>query len=158
MAYTTNSNTLTLSFRDVRNDLRTRRIELGGLVVVTDDDAVNFSSVSKSVVRRYVQGNEQIDAALVAEADSEVADTLRLYFLLPDDSKWHLDVVDPHDELFLSTTGPGANIVKDKADLIVGGPPTPGYYLGVIIDNVLAGTYLISDGETPTAYLYGERI
>jgi hypothetical protein len=158
MAYTTNKNELVLSFRDIRQELRTKRIELGGLVVVTDDDATEFNGVSKSVVRRYVQQNEQIDTSLVADADSEVNDTLRLNFLLPNDSKWHLDIPDPHDELFLSTTGPGANIVKDKAVLAAAVSPEPEYYLNVIIDKVLAGSILISDGETPTAYLDGERI
>ena len=158
MAYTTNKNEMVLSYLDILQASRTQRVELGGLVVITDDDAVEWDGVSKSVVRRYVQQNEQIDAALSPDADSEVSDTLRLRFLLPDDSTWHLDVPDPHDELFLSTTGPGANIVKDKADLAAAVSPAPEFYLNAIIDKVLAGSILISDGEQPTAYLSGERI
>lgn len=158
MAYTTNKNTMVLSFRDIRNENRFREIELGGLVVVTDDDALDFDGCSKSVVRRYVQKNEQIDNGLTPDADSEVNDTLRLFFLLTDDTKWHIDIVDPADELFLSTTGPGANIVKDKSVLAAAVSPAPEYYLNNIIDKVLAGSILISDGETPTAYLEGMRI
>ena len=158
MAYTTANNFLSMRFRDVRNQLRTRIIELGGLVVVTDDDAIEWDGVSKSVVRGYVQQNKQIDAALSADADSEVTDTARLYFLLPDDTTGHLDIVDPHDELFLSTTGPNANVIKDKATLVAAVSPAPEFYLNSIIDKVLAGSILISDGEQPTTYLRGERI
>jgi hypothetical protein len=149
---------MVLSYRDIRNESRFREIELGGLVVITDDDAADFDGCSKSVVRRYVQKNEQIDASLTPDADSEVNDTVRLYFLMPDDTKYHLDVVDPHDEIFLSTTGPGANIVKDKADLAAAVSPDPEYFLNNIIDKVLAGSILISDGEQPTAYLEGKRL
>lgn len=158
MAYTTVENKLALRFRDVRNQLRRKTIELGGLVVVTDDDAVEWDGVSKSVVRGYVQQNKQIDQSLMADADSEVNDDARLYFLMADDTQGHLDIPDPHDELFLSTTGPNANIIKDKADLAVAVSPAPEYYLNSIIDKVLAGSILISDGEQPVAYLKGERI
>jgi hypothetical protein len=148
---------MVLTFRDVRGDTRNRRIELGGLVVITDDDATEFHNASKSAVVAYVQQNEQSDEALVGDADSEVSDTLRLYFRIDAKKTAHLDIPDPHDELFLSTTGPGANILKDKADLDldVGGP---GEAVGSIIDKVLAGSILISDGETPASYLYGERL
>ncbi len=156
MAYTTAHNFLTLKFRDVRNVLRNRTIELGGLVVVTDDDATEWDTVSKSIVRGYYNKNQQIDNALVAAADSEVKDTARLYFLLPDDTTGHLDIVDPVDDLFLSTTGPGANIIIEYADMAGGSPSQVA--LQTIIDKVLSGSILIDDGETPTTYLYGERI
>jgi len=157
VAYTTLRNFMALTFRDVRGDTRIRRVELGGLVVITDDDAADFHNASKSAVVAYVQQNEQSDEALSPDADSEVADTLRLYFRIDAKKTAHLDIPDPHDELFLSTTGPGANILKDKADLdldVAG----PGEAVGNIIDKVLAGSILISDGETPASYLYGERL
>ena len=60
MAYTTAHNFLTMKFRDIRDDLRNRTIELGGLVVVTDDDAKEWDDVSKSVVRGYFNKNQQV--------------------------------------------------------------------------------------------------
>ena len=157
MAYTTIKNTLTLNMVDVRENKRVRIVELGGLVVVTDDDANLFNAASKSAVDRYVQNNYQRDPAVTADADSEVRDTLRLYFKMDDISTAHFDVPDPHDEVFLSTTGPGANILKDRDDLAldVGGP---GEAVDTIIQNVLDGDYLISDGETPESFLSGERV
>lgn len=157
MAYTTLRNYLDLTFRDVRDNERRRRIELGGLVVITDDDALDFHNASKSAVVAYTQQNQQSDEALVGDADSEVGDTLRLFFRMDALQTYHLDIPDPHDELFLSTTGPGANILKDYADLAldVGGP---GEAVTNIIDKALAGSILISDGETPASFLYGERL
>jgi len=156
MAYGTTGNYLVLNFRDQRNDPRRKEYELGGLVVVTDDDAKLFSDVSKSVVRSYNNRNKQVDNGLTPDADSEVADTMRLYFLMPDDTKYHLDIVDPKDALFLAATGAGSNIVKDRAVLAVGSPEE--IALDSIIGKVMDGTYLISDGETPVAYVGGERI
>lgn len=165
MAYTTSKNMLTLIFRDVREQERVRVVELGGLVVVTDDNAAEMDLVSKSAVPRYVQQNYQRDAALSADAQSEVRDTLRLYFRLPDGDKGHFDIVDPKDTLFLSTTGAGANIPVDKSTMDaadpVGNPGSPAEELdalGNIIDSILSGEYLISDGEQPEAYLGGERV
>jgi hypothetical protein len=158
MAYTTNKNYIRMTFTDVREQKRNKTVELGGAVIVTDDDAADFDQVSKSAVRKYVQQNEQMDGALSPDADSEVRDTIRLYFKLTDDSKAHLDIPDPHDELFLSTTGPDAMIVKTYAVLAAAIDPAPEKALADIIDKVLAGTYLISDGETPTTYLSGERV
>lgn len=157
MAFTTLKNFLTMTFRDDSGVERVRKVELGGLVVVTDDNANDFHNASKSAVVKYVQNNVQHDAALTPDADSEVRDTLRLYFRMPDESIYHLDIPDPHDEVFLATSGAGENILKLKADLAldVGGP---GEAVSNIIDDVLAGEYLISDGEQPTAYLEGERV
>lgn len=157
MAYTTIKNTLVLSMVDVRENTRTRILELGGLVVATDDDATLFNNASKSAVDKYVQNNYQRDPAITPDADSEVRDTLRLYFKMADTSTYHFDIPDPHDEVFLSATGPGANILKDRADLALdlGGP---GEAVDGIIANVLNGDYLISDGETPIAFLSGERV
>lgn len=157
MAFTTLKNYLTMTFRDAREQERTRVVELGGLVVVTDDNANDFHNASKSAVVKYVQNNVQHDDTLTADADSEVRDTLRLYFRMPSQEIYHLDIPDPHDEVFLATSGPGANILKEKADLAldVGGP---GEAVSNIIDDALAGEYLISDGETPDSYLSGERV
>jgi hypothetical protein len=146
-----------LTFRDVRGNERRRTIELGGLVVVTDDNANDFHNASKSAVVSYVQKNLQSDEALAGDADSEVRDTLRLYFRIDAAHIAHLDIPDPHDELFLSTTGPGANVLKDRTDLAldVGGP---GEAVDSIITDTLAGEILISDGEQPAEFLYGERV
>lgn len=157
MAYSTAKNTLVLGFRDERQDLRTRTIELGGLVVVTDDDATEWSAISKSIVRTYSANNKQVDQSLSAAADSEVADTARLYFLLADDTKAHLDIVDPMDSLFLAETGAGANVVKPYATLAAE-VTAEAVALVSIIDKVLAGSILISDGETPVSYVDGLRI
>jgi len=156
MAYTTSGNFLVMGFRDIRENQRSRTIELGGLVVVTDDDAAEWTAVSKSVVRTYAAQNKQVDQALTADADSEVKDTARLYFLMPDDTKGHLDIVDPVDYLFLSTAGPGANVVIDYGDMATSG--AAGVALKSIIDKCLAGSILISDGEQPVSYLEGLRI
>lgn len=158
MAYTTIKNVLSLEFRDIRENTRQRRVELGGLVVVTDDDATFHDAASKSAVRKYVQNNYQMDDGVTPDADSEVRDTLRLYFLMDDDTEYHYDIPDPHDELFLSATGPGANVLRDYEDLAQDVSPTPGWGVTNIIDNILAGEYLISDGEQPASFLSGERV
>lgn len=157
MAYTTLKNVLDLTFRDVRDNDRRRSIELGGLVVVTDDDATDFHRASKSAVVSYVQKNVQSDEALAGDADSEVRDTLRLYFRIDAAHTAHLDIPDPHDELFLSTTGPGANVLKDYADLALD-VAGPGEAVVNIIDKCIAGSILISDGEQASEFLYGERV
>ena len=157
MAYTTIKNTLVMTFRDVREDTRQRTVELGGLVVVTDDDANLFNAASKSVVAVYFSVNKQGDNALAPDADSEVrTDTLRLYFRSADQDIIHLDIPDPHDEVFLSTTGPGANILKDRSALALGGPAEVA--VDGIIQKALDGDYLMSDGEAADVYLYGERV
>ena len=157
MAFTTLKNFLTMTFRDARDNERVRVVELGGLVVVTDDNANDFHNASKSAVIKYVQNNVQNDPALTADADSEVRDTLRLYFRMPDEGVYHMDIPDPHDEVFLAASGPGANILKERAELVldIGGP---GEAVDSIIADALAGEYLISDGEQPTGFLYGERV
>lgn len=158
MAYTTINNFLTVDYTDVRENSRQRRIELGGLVIITDTEADAMHDASKSAVRKYWQSNVQMDDALTPDADSEVRDTLRLYLKLPDDSVGHFDIPDPHDEVFLSTTGPGANILKDYATLAAALAGTPEKAVADIIDLLLAGTFLISDGETAQTFLSGERV
>ena len=158
MAYTTLRNYLDLTFRDIRDNERRRTIELGGLVVVTDDNATAFHNASKSAVVSYVQKNVQSDEALVGDADSEVRDTLRLYFRIDAQKTAHLDIPDPHDEIFLATTGPGANVAKDYAVLFAASPGTPEKAVADIIDDVLSGEILISDGEEAASYLSGERV
>ena len=158
MAYTTLKNYATFTFRDVRDNVRTRQVELGGLVILTDDNANDLHNASKSAVIKYVQNNVQSDDALAPDADSEVSDTARLYFELPDLEKGHFDIPDPHDEIFLATAGAGANIVKEYAVLAAAVAGTPEKAVANIIDDVLAGEILISDGEQPTRYLEGERV
>lgn len=157
MAYTTAKNTLVLGFRDERQQLRNRTIELGGLVVITDDDATEWSAISKSIVRTYKAGNKQVDQSLVAAVGSEVKDTARLFFLLDDDTQAHLDIVDPMDSLFLATSGAGALVVKPYDTLAAEVTPEA-VALVSIIDKVLAGSILISDGEQPVSYVDGARI
>jgi hypothetical protein len=159
MPYTTYKNTLTLRMRDERDTERTRIVTLGGLVVVTDDDANLFNAASKSFVASYVQNNYQKDDALAPEADSEVRDTLRLYFRMPNEDTAFFDIPDPHDDLFLDTVGAGANILKSKTALDAAVDGTPEDAVGQIIDHVLAGEYLIDNqGVAAEAYLEGERI
>lgn len=158
MAYTTLKNYINLTFRDVRENERIRTIELGGLVIWTDDDAILFNNASKSGVRKYASVNVQSDAGVDGDADSEVRDTLRLYFRMPSEEVYHLDIPDPHDELFLSATGPAANILKDYADLFAAVAGTPEKAVASIIDKALAGDILISDGETAATFLHGERV
>jgi len=158
MPYLKTGNFVTFHYRDERNDLRNRTVELGGLVVVTDDDAEEWSAVSKSCVRGYSYRNDQVDQSKVADPGSEVKDTLRLYFLMEDDSRGHLDIVDPQDSLFIAPTGAGANILKTRDELVAGGPGSPGAYLDIIIAKCLGGQILISDGETPVTFLEGVRL
>lgn len=158
MAYTTIKNLLTMTFRDIRNDERRRTVQLGGLVIVTDDDANLFNAASKSIVAKYDQSNIQGDDSLVPDADSEVrTDTLRLFFRSAGDQETiHLDVPDPHDEVFLATSGAGANILKERADLLLAG--AAGVAVDGIIQKALDGDYLMSDGELAGEYLFGERV
>jgi hypothetical protein len=158
MAYTVAQSFLVMEWTDEREDSRLRIVEKDVANTIINADVVEFDTVSKSALKRWYVRDVQFDAALAGAADSEVSDTLRLFFDMGVSGTYHADIPDPHDDLFLSTTGPGANIVKDKADLAAGGVGTPELALSDIIDKFLAGDYLISDGETPVAYLYGERI
>jgi hypothetical protein len=157
MAFTTVQNRITFTYRDVRGDKRNRVIETGGVNLFTDDDAILHDLVSKSAVIAYQATNKQVDMENVGDADSEVKDTLRLYFLMPDATIGHYDIVDPHDILFLSDTGEGANILRSQAQLTAVGL-VPGVSLVAIIAQILAGDILISDGETPVEFLEGARL
>ena len=157
MAYTVKNRKMLLQYRDVRNNVRNREIEISGSNLLTDDDAVDFHNVSKSALLGYWEKTQQLDMSQTADADSEVKDTARLYFLMDDNTQAHFDIVDPHDDCFISTTGEGANIVKEYDDMasVLGGPDEA---LKEIIDRILGGDILISDGETPVAYLRGVRL
>lgn len=157
MAYTVKKREMLLQFRDVRNNVRNRTIEISGANVIMDDDATDWNAVSKSALLGYWEKIQQLDMGKTPDADSEVKDTCRLYFLLDDNTQAYFDIPDPKDELFLSTTGAGANIVKEYDDMasILGNPAEN---LKEIIDRIMSGDILISDGETPVAYLRGVRL
>lgn len=154
--WTVSDREITFKYLDERNVERNRTIEISGANILTDDDAADFNTVSKSAVVSYTEKTKQVDAALVGDAGSEVGDTTRLSFRLPDMTKAHFDIVDMKDELFIATTGAGANIVKEYGDLDILVPVENA--LKDIIDRVLGGDILISDGETPIAYLEGFRL
>lgn len=158
MAYGSIKNFLSLTYRDERQDERNRRVELGPAVVITETDVLRWHNVSKSAVAKFVQQNVQSDPGLSPQVGSEKRDTMRLYFRMGDESIGHLDIPDPVDDLFLATSGPNANTVIDKADMDAALAGTPEDELGEIIDGVLAGTYRIKGGQTPSAYLRGERV
>ena len=158
MAYDDDRNYVNLAFQDVRNTKRNRKVQMVAGTALSDANALLFHVASKSKMAKFWQGQIQIDDALTADADSEVGDTLRLYFELTGERTGHFDIVDPNDDLFLDTSGPNANIAITKASMDAGDPGTPEDALGQIIDLILAGTLLISDSETPTAYLKGERL
>jgi len=156
MAFTVVEDRITFTYRDVRDDTRNRVIEVStGLF--TDAHAELHDAVSKSGLMTYQSTAKQVDLANVGDADSEVKDTLRLYFLMDDTTKAHYDIIDPHDSLFLDTTGEGANILRSTAQLVaVGG--AAGIALDAIITLIMTGVILISDGETPIQFLEGKRI
>lgn len=159
MAYTALQNFLVVTYTDIRGDTRNRRIETDPTLVVTDPIVGLLDDVSKCALKRYSLGLNQADDALTPDADSEKADTARLYFDLDGlGKKGHFDIVDAHDDLFLATSGPNANIIKDYATLDAATAGTPEKALASIIDALLAGTFTISDGETPAAYLNGVRL
>lgn len=159
MAYTALQNFLTITYTDIRGNTRNRRIETDPALVVTDPIVGKLDDVSKSALKRYTLGLNQADDALTPDADSEKADTARLYFDLDGlGKKGHFDIVDPHDDLFLSTAGPNANVIKDYATLFAAVAGTPEKSLADIIDALLAGSMTISDGETPASYLNGVRL
>lgn len=156
MAFTVVENRVTLTHRDVRDDTRNRVIEVAS-GLFTDVEAELHNAVSKSKILAYQATTKQVDLANTPDADSEVKDTLRLYFLMDDATKAHYDIVDPADSLFLDTTGEGANILRSVPQLLaVGG--APGVALDGIIALIMAGAILISDGETPVQFLEGKRI
>ena len=156
MAWTVANRELTFRFTDARGDSRNRVVEIGAGNLLTDDDAGDMNGVSKSVVLSYIEGIRQVDINLTPDSDSEVKDACRLAFLLDDNTRAHFDIVDPKDELFLTLVGAGANIVIAYDDLDILDPPQ--LALKDIIDRVLSGDMLISDGETPVAYIEGFRL
>lgn len=158
MAYSVVKELVSLVFRDERDEQRGRVIEFASPVVTLEDDMVLFNTVSNSIVASFSHTDKQTDPALSPAAGSEVRDTARLYFRLASQDRAHFDIVDPHIDLFIGATGTGATIIKDKATLAAGAVGSPELALNEIIDHVLAGDYLISDGETPEAYLEGRRV
>ena len=156
MAWTVVEDSISMQYRDYRDDTRNRTVEVAtGLF--TDAEVALHDAVSKSVVLAYTVKAKQVDLGGVADADSEVKDTLRLYFLLDDATKAHYDIVDPKDSLFLDTSGEGANILRSVPQLTaVGG--APGAALVSIIALIMSGAIKISDGETPVQFLEGKRL
>lgn len=156
MAYTVEDRKLSITFRDARNNTRKRTIEISAANIIVDDDITNMHEVSKSTVRSYWEDVKQVDMSKNPDADSEVEDTARLYFLMPNDTQSYFDIVDPKDGLFKSGSGKGANEVIEYGDLnILDGAENS---LKFLIDDILNGNILISDGETPHSYLHGVRL
>ena len=156
MAFTVKDRQLVITYRDIRNNTRRRVIEIDTSNLIVDDDAINMNEVSKSTVRSYWEEEKQVDMGNSADADSEVKDTARLYFLMENDTQSYFDIVDPKDDLFVSVDGKLAMDVKAYDDLsLVNGAENS---LKFIIDDILGGRILISDGETPHSYLHGTRL
>lgn len=157
MAYTVQKREVVLQFRDISNRVRNRTVEISGANGILDDDATDWKAVSKSALLGYWEKIKQLDMGVTADADSEVGDTARLYFLMSDNTQAYFDIPDPVDELFIASEGEGLNIVKPYGDMasLLGNPAEN---LKEIIDRVMNGDILISDGETPHSYLSGRRL
>lgn len=158
MPFTTLANYFTVVYTDEAGRTRRHVIELDGAVAAVDPFANRIHNISKSAVRTYTYANKQQDDAHTPDAGSEVGDTLRLFFRMADDSIYHRDFADPKDALFIAATGPDSLVVKPKATLDAAAPGTPENDLALLIDDLLAGQMLISDGETPAEYLNGRKI
>lgn len=156
MAFTVQKRQMTFQYRDNSGRKRNRVVEIAGQNAITDDDANDMNKVSKSAVVGYWEQVQQLDMGNTPQSDSEVGDTTRLYFLMPDNTTGHYDIVDMVDDLFIATSGAGQNIVKEYADLDLIDPTENA--LKDIIDRITSGDVLISDGETPIAYLEGKRL
>lgn len=156
MAYTVVKKELVALYRDIRGETRRKTIELSDSNLLTDDDANHLNGLSKSTVRSYVERIKQTDMANTPDADSEVDDTARLYFLMEDDTQAWFDIVDPKDDLFVDTEGSNANVLKSRDDLSDLDPTENA--LKEVIDGIMNGEILISDGETPVLYIGGKRI
>lgn len=156
MAFTVKDRQLVITYRDIRNKTRRRVVEIDASNLIVDDDAINMNEVSKSTVRSYWEEDKQVDMGNVPDSDSEVKDTGRLYFLMEDDTQAYFDIVDPKDDLFVTTEGKLANEMKAYGDLnILNGAENS---LKFLIDDIIGGRILISDGETPHSYLHGGRL
>ena len=156
MAYTVKDRQLVITYRDIRNKTRRRVMEISASNLIVDDDAINMNEVSKSTVRSYWEEEKQVDMGNVADSDSEVKDTARLYFLMEDDTQAYFDIVDPKNDLFVSVEGKLADEIKAYGDLdILNGAENS---LKFLIDDIIGGRILISDGETPHSYLHGVRL
>jgi len=157
MAYTVKKRIMVLQYRDDANKVRTKHVEISDTNGLMDDDAVDWDDISKCALMGYWEKINQLDMGKTADGDSERQDTARLYFLMDDNTKAHLDIVDPKDSLFVADHGADKDIIKPYADmgLILGGPSES---LRDIIDRVIGGDILISDGETPIAYINGRRL
>lgn len=156
MAYTILDRQLVITFRDIRNNTRRRVLEISAANIITDDDVINMNEMSKSTVRSYWEEVKQVDMGNTPDADSEVKDTARLYFLMQNDTQAHYDIVDPKDDLFVSVDGKLAMdvIAYNDVDILNGAQNS----LKFLIDDILGGRILLSDGETPHSYLYGTRL
>lgn len=147
---------VTVSHQDIRDNTRSRQVQVPDLAAASII-AFEMNGASKSKVASWTNSLKLTEDTMAApDADSEVKDTLRLYFELPNLDRAHFDIVDPHDEVFLALTGAGANILKERADLLlIAGAGTS---VDAIIAHVLSGEILISDSETPSRYLSGARV
>jgi len=156
MGYDPMDRQLVITFRDIRNNIRKRVIEISAGNLVTDDDAINMNEMSKSTVRSYWEEVKMVQMLNTADADSEVKDTGRLYFLMENDTQAYYDIVDPKDDLFVSEDGKLAMsmVAYDDLSLVNGAQNS----MKFLIDDILAGRILLSDGETPHSYLHGIRL
>lgn len=158
MAYTANKNYLSIEYTDDSLSSRTRNIQCVPTLLITDPLVGRLDNVSKSALKEYTLHLNQRDNAIVPAGDSEVQDTLRLYFELENGDGAHFDIIDPDDSLFLATTGAGENILKDKAVLDAAAADTPENDLALIIDAILGGTFYVSGRETPVLFIEGKRL
>jgi len=156
MPYTVKKRTTSFRYDDIRGRSRTRLVETGILNIVHDDDANDMNAVSKSALIAYQPVDKQVNLSLTAASDSEVGDTGRLYFTMEDGTRYHFDIVDPRDDLFVATVGEAANVFIAYSALDVTNDAQKA--LKAIIDRVLSGGFLIADGEKPHHYNNGRRI
>lgn len=149
---------LSIQFNDIRAQKRNRTLQVKATMTPAEAQAIvddfhiagQCDVIAHSLRQKYVE-----DSPVGADADSEVSDTTRLYFRLADLTTCHLDIVDADASIFVGLTGQNALNVLPYADLTLDPPKLA---VKGIIDAVLAGDILISDGETPTTYVEGIRI
>lgn len=157
MAFTTTGNSYDVYMTDIRDQRRRLTIELDANVLTVEPFAQAISDMSKSEALYFINKNRQLNDTVNPDADSEVRDTLRLYFEMSDGKIAFRDLPDGDDVLFVSTTGDDAFIVRPYADLAADTDPHA-VALVFLIDNFLNGQMRISDGEQPVKYLRGRRI
>jgi len=149
---------LNLTFNDVRNSRRGRKIQLANDFTEADEVVNIMNALSKSKIIKRSNVLTSVGDVTAPPLGSEVGDSARLYFVNADGDGLHFDLIDAPDDLFQAQTGAGANIVREWDEIGTATDTTALAFQQLIAKIVTDNVILLSDGEEAYRYLDGKRL